>query len=80
MDVGTAIDAGVSDTALNVLRNMLRRARARDPVYVYGVARNAEYIAGRMGRERERDMYREEGRRARVMLPQFNLEGLWVGK
>jgi hypothetical protein len=80
LDLKNAIDAGVSDTALRVVRNMLRKARSKDPEYVYGVASNAANIAERLGRERECETYREEGRRARRMMPQFNLEGLWVGK
>ncbi|KAL3810824.1 hypothetical protein ACHAXA_007514 [Cyclostephanos tholiformis] len=59
---------------------MLRDARSRDPEYVYGMASNAARIADGLGRTREYDMYVEEMRRTRRVLPQFNLEGLWVGK
>lgn len=33
-----------------------------------------------MGRVEESEKYRMEAERARQMMPQFQLEGLWVGK
>lgn len=58
----------------------MRRAQAKDPEHVYRVTTGAAEVAERMGREEEGKRYREESERAKRMLPQFNLEGLWVGK
>jgi hypothetical protein len=79
-DVRAAIEAGVSDVAVAVIRGMLEDARSRDPEHVYAVASERARVAERMGRMHASEGYGEEGRRARRMLPQFNLEGLWVGK
>jgi len=47
---------------------------------VYKLTQGAAWSAGKMGRVDESRRYMEESLRARKMLPQFNLEGLWVGK
>ena len=47
---------------------------------VYKLTKGAAWSAGKMGRVDESRRYMEESLRARKMLPQFNLEGLWVGK
>lgn len=79
-DLSSALEVGVSDTAVSAIRSMLRRAQARDPEHVYRVTSGAAKSAERMGRMEESERYREESVKARRMLPQFNLEGLWVGK
>ena len=80
VDLQTALDVGVSESAVNAIRDMLRRAQSRDPNHVYQLTKGAAYTAGTMGRDDESRKYMEECMRARKMLPQFNLEGLWVGK
>lgn len=79
-DLQTAMDVGVSESAVNAIRGMLRRAQSKDPEHVYQVTKGAAWSAGRSGRIDESKKYMEECMRARKMLPQFNLEGLWVGK
>ncbi|KAL9185823.1 hypothetical protein ACHAXT_003600 [Thalassiosira profunda] len=79
-DLEAAADVGVSDGAVVAIRGMLRRAQAKDPEHVYKVTSGAARGAERMGREEESRRYMEESLRAKKMLPQFNLEGLWVGK
>ncbi len=71
---------GVSDTAINAIQNMLRRAQSKDPEHVYKITSGAARSADMLGRMEASVKYREESLRARKMLPQFNLEGLWVGK
>ncbi|KAL7542600.1 hypothetical protein ACHAWF_007209 [Thalassiosira exigua] len=79
-DLESAIEVGVSEGAADSIRGLLRKARARDPEHVHRVTSGAARSAERMGRSEEGSRYREESLRARRMLPQFNLEGLWVGK
>ncbi|KAL7539198.1 hypothetical protein ACHAXR_011524 [Thalassiosira sp. AJA248-18] len=79
-DLASAIDVGVSDDAINAIQTMLRRAKAQDPEHVYKITKGAAWSAERMGRVEQSHMYRMESLKARKMLPQFNLEGLWVGK
>ena len=79
-DLQTAMDVGVSESAVNAIRGMLRRAQSKDPEHVYQVTKGAAWSAGRSGKIDESEKYMEECMRARKMLPQFNLEGLWVGK
>jgi hypothetical protein len=80
-DARTAADAGVSDAGVRAIRGMLDDARSRDPEYVYAMSSEMARAAERMGGgDAQSEGYAGEGRRARRMLPQFNLEGLWVGK
>ena len=79
-DLKQSLDVGVSETAVSAIRSMLRRAQAKDPEHVYKVTSGAARSAERMGRVEESESYHMESMRARSMLPQFNLEGLWVGK
>jgi hypothetical protein len=59
---------------------MLRRSQAKDAAHVYRITTQAARVAERMGRWEEAERYKVESERAKKMLPQFNLEGLWVGK
>lgn len=79
-DLRNAIEVGVADAAVDSIRALLRRARAKDPMHVYKVIGEAAESAEARGDEEKGRKYREESSRARNMLPQFNLEGLWVGK
>lgn len=79
-DLESALRVDSSDGTVDKIKNSLRRARARDPEHVYKVTSGAARGAERMGKLMESVKYHEESMRARRMLPQFNLEGLWVGK
>lgn len=65
---------------IRAIETMLRRSQAKDAQRVYRVTSAAASAAERMGRYREAERYEIERRRAKRMLPQFQLEGLWVGK
>lgn len=65
---------------IKAIETMLRRSQARDAEHVYRVTTQAARVAERMGRTEEAERYALESERAKMMLPQFNLEGLWVGK
>jgi hypothetical protein len=65
---------------IKAIESMLRRKQAKDPEHVYRVTTAAARVAQRMGRLEEAERYKIESQRAKKMLPQFNLEGLWVGK
>jgi len=79
-DLQSALDVGVSDSAVDAIMTMLRRAQSKDPEHVYKVTSGAARSAERVGSEAEKEKYEDESLKARKMLPQFNLEGLWVGK
>mmetsp|Transcript_24779 Transcript_24779/g.53448 ORF Transcript_24779/g.53448 Transcript_24779/m.53448 type:complete len:433 (-) Transcript_24779:130-1428(-) len=79
-DLQSALDVNMSDGAVDAIRSMLRRAQSKDPEHVYKVTCGAARSAERMGNVEEVEKYRDESLKARKSLPQFNLEGLWVGK
>jgi hypothetical protein len=82
-------------TKVRNIKNMLDDARGKDPEYIYGKTsyyirdNNRVDDRKRVGavvenddnhaREEEEEVI-EQNRAARQKLPQFNLEGLWVGK
>ena len=85
LDVARAMLSGrrgreSSGEGIKAIEAMLRRKQARDPDHVYRVTTAAARVAHRIGRHDEANRYLDESRRAKKMLPQFNLEGLWVGK
>jgi hypothetical protein len=77
---GNSNSNGKSSAGVKAIETMLRRCQAKDAEHVYRVTSRAAEVAERMGRWEEADRFAEESARARRMLPQFNLEGLWVGK
>ncbi|KAL7469267.1 hypothetical protein ACHAXS_009527 [Conticribra weissflogii] len=79
-DLSAGREAGISSEAEYAVKALLRRKQAKDPEYVYRITSGAARAAERLGKEEEARKYREESGRARRFLPQFNLEGLWVGK
>mmetsp|Transcript_399 Transcript_399/g.764 ORF Transcript_399/g.764 Transcript_399/m.764 type:complete len:442 (-) Transcript_399:182-1507(-) len=79
-DLQNALELDLDDGALDSIKSMLRRAQAKDPSHVYNVIGEAAMSAEERGDVEASEKYREESKRARSMLPQFNLEGLWVGK
>ena len=52
----------------------------RDPELVYRVELEEMKQAEKDGRMEDVEKHREAAAAARSCLPQFNLEGLWVGK
>ena len=79
-DLSSALEEDASDGVAESIRAKLREARARDPAHVYRVVGEEAQTAERRGDAEQGERYREECLRAKRMLPQFNLEGLWVGK
>ena len=79
-DLASALDVDAGDGAAESIRAKLSKAQARDPAHVYRVGGEAAFAAEHVGDAEQGERYREECLRARRMLPQFNLEGLWVGK
>ena len=71
---------GGESPGVKAIETMLRRSQAKDAAHVYRVTTQAARVAERMGRWEEAERYTVESERAKKMLPQFNLEGLWVGK
>lgn len=62
------------------LQRLIVRAQQLDAEFVYSVALERMENAEARGQWTEADKYRREAAEARKALPQFNLEGLWVGK
>ena len=71
---------GEESSGVQAIETMLRRRQAKDAMHVYRITTQAARVAERMGRMEEAKRYEMESGRAKKMLPQFNLEGLWVGK
>jgi len=62
------------------VKDELRKAERRDPFLVYGMELEATEKALEEGRIKEASLHRQEAMRARSCLPQFNFDGLWIGK
>ena len=91
-----AVNAKSNSAAILNIKNMLDNARRKDPEYIYGKTsyylqhdnnrvdnkRGVGVVENDNAREEEEVIERnkEQNRAARQKLPQFNLEGLWVGK
>lgn len=65
---------------VNSLKVEITKAGAKDAEFIYELATQRMQLAEREGLVEEAERYREEALAARSVLPQFNLEGLWVGK
>lgn len=61
-------------------REKLRKIEAKDAELVYMLELADCDAATEDGRKEDAAMHQERAMEARSMLPQFNLEGLWVGK
>jgi len=88
-----AANAKSNSAAILNIKNMLVDARRKDPEYIYGktsyylrdndrVDRKRGVVENDNAQEEDEAIERnkEQNRAARQKLPQFNLEGLWVGK
>ncbi|KAL7566674.1 hypothetical protein ACA910_017739 [Epithemia clementina (nom. ined.)] len=62
------------------LEQAILRAQQMDAEFIYQVASERAKAAEVAGSHTEAAWYRQEAEHARAALPQFNLEGLWVGK
>jgi hypothetical protein len=62
------------------IRKHLREAEQRDPELQYKVQLEEMIKAEQEGRMIDAQKHKEQALHARSCLPQFNLEGLWVGK
>jgi serine/threonine protein kinase HipA of HipAB toxin-antitoxin module len=62
------------------IRAKLRMAESQDPELIYKIELEAMHNAQREGRTQDAELHSKRAFAARSCLPQFNLEGLWVGK
>lgn len=62
------------------IRDQLRECENRDPELVYRVQLEEAMAAEVEGRMEHAKKHKDAALAARSCLPQFNLEGLWVGK
>mmetsp|Transcript_26777 Transcript_26777/g.39613 ORF Transcript_26777/g.39613 Transcript_26777/m.39613 type:complete len:378 (+) Transcript_26777:229-1362(+) len=64
----------------NGIRKTLRKVEKRDPEIVYNMELEKMKNAANEGRVQDELRHKNNALNARSILPQFNLEGLWVGK
>jgi len=62
------------------LTRAILSAQQRDAEFMYQVALERMEAASLAGLQEEAETYRIEAEQARAVLPQFQLDGLWVGK
>ncbi|CAB9499395.1 protein EXECUTER 1, chloroplastic-like [Seminavis robusta] len=62
------------------LERAILQAQQVDAEYVYQVAQEQLLLANDKLTQEEKAMWEKESQMARAVLPQFHLEGLWVGK
>lgn len=62
------------------LERAIIKAQAVDAEFVYLVSMERVESAEKRGRKKEAARFRKEAMKARCAMPQFNLDGLWVGK
>jgi len=80
-DLNQRIAESMSSGAdVEALKHQLQQAESRDPYHVYGSEIEAMKKLSQEGRIEEANIHRQEAMSARSFLPQFNLEGLWIGK
>jgi hypothetical protein len=75
-------DARATGDAFRILKlqRSILKAEHLDAEFVYKVSQERMEAAEAKGRWIEAEQYGVEAMKARQALPQFNLEGLWVGK
>ena len=74
-----AINSGSRDKE-EAIRSRLREAESQDPELVYKLELEQMEKAKRDGRMSDAEQHSRNAVAARSCLPQFNLDGLWVGK
>lgn len=62
------------------LGKAIMKAQQVDAEFVYTVSLERQELAEKKGMFQEAEQYKKQAMEARAALPQFNLEGLWVGK
>jgi hypothetical protein len=62
------------------LQRAILQAQQRDAEFVYSVSLERMEAAEARGRWLEAEKFRQDAAQSREALPQFNLEGLWIGK
>jgi hypothetical protein len=62
------------------IRKRLRKLEQQDPELMYRIQMTKGLVAQRDGRMEDAEQYIRKALAARSRLPQYNLEGLWVGK
>jgi hypothetical protein len=62
------------------LEHAILKIQQMDAEFVYVVSLERMNRAEAEGRTEEAELYRQGAMEARSALPQFNLDGLWVGK
>lgn len=72
--------SGSGTANADAIRQELREVELRDPELVYGMELLEMELAQRDGNKRKAVKALERALDARSCLPQYNLEGLWVGK
>lgn len=75
----SAINAGLRDREAEI-REQLRLLELQDPELVYRLELEALHDAKREGRDKDARKHGRNAYDARSCLPQYNLDGLWVGK
>ena len=68
------------DIDTDLVREELREAERLDPFLVYGQKLSEMELALKEGKEDDAVRFRREAMSARSCVPQFNFEGLWIGK
>lgn len=78
-DLQSAKSSG-DQSKMDELKVKITEAGTRDAEFIYELARHRLKLCEREGLEEEAERFEAEAIAARSVLPQFNLEGLWVGK
>jgi len=74
------LDEGTDSQAVLRLERSIVAAQLRDAEFVYEISLERQALAERAGRHIEAQKHAAEAQLARQALPQFQLDGLWVGK
>lgn len=74
------VDSIAGGADVEDLKRRLSQAESRDPYLVYGMELEATEKALQEGCIEEASKHRREAMSARSCLPQFNFDGLWIGK
>lgn len=78
-DLQDARETGAVSRVRELERSILQ-AQQLDAEFMYQVALERMEVAAKLGDDEQTEKYRQEAALARSALPQFQLEGLWVGK
>jgi len=79
-DVDVDVDAGSRKKRVREIERAIINAQGMDAEFVYQVSLERMESARDSGLHEEAERFKREAMAARSVLPQFNLDGLWVGK